>query len=211
MMDLPTCSCQFDDTIRDLNLPYYQQEHHDGLITLEEIVRLDWRFFNLMRKTRDCQCCFADLNMLIATQSTLEAVLGLLETAQSTYGSRTGRGSRHSPNQSTDELPNRWSKCNGGDNGGNGFVLGRVVLSEEDCDVMARRLIISAVSRMAGCVRELRERIASCKYDPYRKSQPASHYYNLPRQAKEAYDELDDKLGMMLARICAAVARERIG
>ncbi|KAL0930032.1 uncharacterized protein CTRU02_214852 [Colletotrichum truncatum] len=209
-MNSPTCSCQFDDTIRNLNLPYYEQEHHGGLLGLEEIVRLDWRFSNLIRTTRDCECCFADLNILIATQSTLETVLSLLETAQSTYGSRINRRRRQSSEQSMDELLNRWPIGNGGEMKGNGFVLGRVVLGEEDCDVMARRLIISAISRMARCVRELRARITRYMDNYCRTSQSASQYYNLPRHAKEAYDELDDKLGTILARVCAAVARERI-
>lgn len=209
-MSSPTCPCQFDDTIRNLNLPYYEQEHHGGLLGLEDIVRLDWRFSNLIRTTRDCECCSTDLNILIATQSSLETVLGLLETAQSAYGSRISRRRRQSPERPTGELLNRWTDCNGGDAKGNAFVLGRVVLGEEDCDVMARRLIISAISRMARCVRELRARITRYmdRYD--RTSPSASQYYTLPRQAKEAYDELDDKLGTILARICAAVARERI-
>ncbi|KAF6802752.1 hypothetical protein CSOJ01_11373 [Colletotrichum sojae] len=208
-MSSPTCPCRFDDTIRNLNLPYYEQEHHDRLLSLEEIVRLDWRFSSLIRTTRDCECCSTDLNVLIATQSTLETVLGLLETAQSAYGSRISRRHGQSPERSADEPPNRWPDCNGGDTKGNGFVLGRVVLGEEDCDVMARRLIISAISRMAKCVRELRARITRYMDNHDRASPSASRYYTLPRQAKEAYDELDDKLGTILARICAAVARER--
>ncbi|KAF6813403.1 hypothetical protein CMUS01_12844 [Colletotrichum musicola] len=208
-MSSPTCPCRFDDTIRNLNLPYYEQEHHDRLLGLEEIVRLDWRFSSLIRTTRDCECCSTDLNILIATQSTLETVLGLLETAQSAYGSRISHRRRQSSEQSTDELPNRWPDCNGGDTKGTHFVLGRVVLGEEDCDVMARRLIISAISRMARCVRELRARITRYMDNYDRASPSANRYYTLPRQVKEAYDELDDKLGTILARICAAVARER--
>ncbi|CCF45579.1 hypothetical protein CH063_14620 [Colletotrichum higginsianum] len=209
-MNSPTCSCQFIQTIRNLNLPYYQQQNQAGFLSLEEIVSLDWRCSKLIQATQHCRCCVTDLDIMIATQSTLEIVLSLLEAAQSAYSSRISRRDGQSSAQAMDELLKRGSKDKNMDTSGDVFVLGRVALDEEDCDAMARSLIMSAILRMATGVRELRERIATYREDSYLQSRSAGQCCTLPRQAKDADNELDSKLSMMLARIRAVVARARM-
>lgn len=201
-----SCSCRFDQTMGALNIAFYRPRN-EGFLTLEQIISLDWNISCLIQQTRDCSRCYDDLAVMATIHSTLETILLLLEAAQTAYARRADREGKQTPPEIMNELLDRRSDGRIKDARSSQFVLGRVALGEDDSNMIARRLVTTAISRKAGVIRDLRERINNCTGDPRESSQSDGKDYTLSRQARDMYDELDGKMASTSARVCSAVAR----
>ncbi|KAK1975966.1 hypothetical protein LZ30DRAFT_753784 [Colletotrichum cereale] len=208
-MKSPTCSCKFDQTLGTLQVPSVQSGTEDEL-SLEDILSLDWGVSIMISKTRNCPRCFADLEVMMTIQSSIENVLNLLEAAQAAYNTRKDTRSRRSMSRD-DSVTRRTMQIKRGPRLKEAkFTLGRVVLNEDDGNMIAQKLIVTAIARKAGLIRHLRYRMSRGVHGLENMPGTDTRYYNLSRQGREAYDELDGKMATTSARVCSAVARARM-